>query len=592
MKLCPVSSYNIPDDIEQQYANAVEVYQNRRDLTEAEYIRIKRTSIYMDEKDCNEVYQKINSMHRDTFIHNNFNGGFFFITQSPELLELLERDECPKIIIRDDGNQVAISRVVEYRNQDMIFYPEAAIKFQPLRGYTIEFVYTRAAYVAQHFALTKFEDHALYGILIDNVRYHALPQPNRPISSNEYTGVLYDKLNKKQREAVASIINVDREVPLRIEGPPGTGKTLLISASIVQIVKTTDKNVLVCAMSNNAADELAIRISEELDQHQMLRLYSLSRPIGKVPGKLRRYANIRPDQEGIDNVYLPALVDLYGYRVIVVTLVSSTIFARICTQEGFSASHFGFVFCDESANAAETSCLIPIAGVCTSEGRVNTQIIIAGDTQQLKPIVCEETKRLGHDISYMERLSTKPIYKRNYITNEYNNQYTIMLTHQYRSHAAIMDVSNRVFYNGELVAAASPEITDWLLGIELLPNTRFPLLFSAVRGTEVNTNFSWSNRAEVDRVNKLIKHLLRTVLPAPKKPITIKDIVVLTPYRAQEALFKANLHRNTNISTIANFQGKESAIVILSTVRSGQTLGFLDDPRVSIPYFPINFENV
>lgn len=40
----------------------------------------------------------------------------------------------------------------------------------------------------------------------------------------------------------------------------GTGKTKTLVAAIEQIVRTTDQNVLVCASSNAACDEIAVRL--------------------------------------------------------------------------------------------------------------------------------------------------------------------------------------------------------------------------------------------------------------------------------------------------------------------------------------------
>lgn len=60
-------------------------------------------------------------------------------------------------------------------------------------------------------------------------------------------------------------------------------------------------------------------------------------------------------------------------------------------------------------------------------------------------------------------------------------------------------------------------------------------------------------------------------------------IALLTPYSRQVALLKQDirLDQNTSVSTIDGFQGRESDLVIVSTVRSNLEgdLGFVDDAR-------------
>jgi len=54
-------------------------------------------------------------------------------------------------------------------------------------------------------------------------------------------------------------------------------------------------------------------------------------------------------------------------------------------------------------------------------------------------------------------------------------------------------------------------------------------------------------------------------------------IAVITPYKAQVRLLRAYLPPYIEIMTVDSSQGKEKDIVILSCVRSGDTIGFLDD---------------
>lgn len=69
-----------------------------------------------------------------------------------------------------------------------------------------------------------------------------------------------------------------------------------------------------------------------------------------------------------------------------------------------------------------------------------------------------------------------------------------------------------------------------------------------------------------------------------RRAITETDIGVVTPYRSQcqhiiDCCEAADLSEIT-VGTAEIFQGKEKPIIIVSTVRSGNGLGFVRDPKV------------
>ena len=128
-------------------------------------------------------------------------------------------------------------------------------------------------------------------------------------------------------------------------------------AAIEQIVRTTNQNVLVCAMSNAACDEVAERLLHVLDEKQMYRFYAKSFKNEKMNGNLARSSNY--SREGI---FYPSLKFLYQFRVFICTLASAGCLTRARIDENWRANHFGYVIIDEAASAHECMCLIPIAG--------------------------------------------------------------------------------------------------------------------------------------------------------------------------------------------------------------------------------------
>ncbi|XP_051154266.1 probable helicase senataxin isoform X2 [Leptopilina boulardi] len=97
-------------------------------------------------------------------------------------------------------------------------------------------------------------------ILSPKLKDYILPEPQQtPLVSKE-------DLNERQIEAVMRISEAAlTEKPLisLIHGPPGTGKSKVIVNIVIQILfKNPNAQILVCAPSNAAVDELALRLSQ------------------------------------------------------------------------------------------------------------------------------------------------------------------------------------------------------------------------------------------------------------------------------------------------------------------------------------------
>lgn len=163
-------------------------------------------------------------------------------------------------------------------------------------------------------------------------------------------------LNEEQVTAVRNIVQGScNPVPYILFGPPGTGKTRTLIAAIEQIVKSTDNNILVCAQSNAACDEITERLLAVLNEDQVYRMYSTMYNGTKVSERVRRVSNAN------EKAY-PALKELYKYRVLVCTLCTAGCLTRARSSDWFDAAHFSYVMIDECASTQEIVSLIPIAG--------------------------------------------------------------------------------------------------------------------------------------------------------------------------------------------------------------------------------------
>lgn len=354
--------------------------------------------------------------------------------------------------------------------------------FSENQVYDVHFQINRIPYQVQHKALDFVQHHKLFEVLINNPKYSladdGMNVPEKcetdevPNAGKSEANPYSEDLNEEQIQAIEQIIQGHYyPLPYLLYGPAGTGKSKTLVAAIKKIVETTEKNVLVCAHSNAACDEIAIRLSESLDQMQMFRMYAKSQRPDKVHAPMRSISNI---YDGF--IDYPPLKHLYKYRVVICTLAT----AGLLTRAQCDPNHFSYVIIDECASTTETMALVPIAGLCTSENKVNANIVLAGDPKQLDAVTKSEwANKLGLSISWLEQLFNFPLYKRNASTGDFNSKYITQLVKNYRSHPAILHISNKLFYDGKLDARAEPKT----INIDSQLNPNFPIIFKSIQGT-------------------------------------------------------------------------------------------------------------
>jgi len=321
-------------------------------------------------------------------------------------------------------------------------------------------------------------------------------------------------------------------------------------------------------------------------QKDLLRYVAPSYNYNFIDDAIKPYTNYK------DDYYHPPLAKLLTYRIVITTLVT----ASRLVNAGTPSNHFSYVFIDESGQATESETLIPIAGILTAaekQGMINGQIVLAGDPKQLGPIIqSQKALEYGYGISMLERLmNTCDIYKKGN-DGQYNKNVLTKLVQSYRSHYAILQVPNKLFYDGELTACGDKSQTHVALGWENLPNKKMPVIFHGVNGKdeqEANSP-SFFNLQEIDIVvnylEKLIGHYLNGKL------IKEEHIGVIAPYRKQaqklRRAFQIKEWWDLMVGSVEQFQGQEKLIIIVSTVRAKPQftkhdakfhLGFLQNPK-------------
>lgn len=81
----------------------------------------------------------------------------------------------------------------------------------------------------------------------------------------------------------------------------------------------------------------------------------------------------------------------------------------------------------------------------------------------------------------------------------------------FRSHEAIIDFPSKTFYNGELEACGNSAVIDAFIGRgELLPNPKFPVVFHAIPGEDLQEDSSPSffNIHEITQVRVYVELVL------------------------------------------------------------------------------------
>ena len=170
-------------------------------------------------------------------------------------------------------------------------------------------------------------------------------------------------------------------------------------------------------------------------------------------------------------------------------------------------------------------------------------------------------------------------------SGNFNENFVIQLTKNYRSHPDILEIPNELFYRKTLEPCASPESYNELCNLKILPKQGFPMIFHSVHAKKhfyPKDSTSLVNFEEVKVVMKYVSQL---------KKIPMEDIGIISPYKSQgNEIRKRLLKRRQNlieVGSVEKFQGNEKKVIIISTVKSSgstKSLGKFvgDDKRFNV----------
>lgn len=367
----------------------------------------------------------------------------------------------------------------------------------------------------------------------------------------------------------------------------GTGKTSSLVECVHQISKLKpNAKVLIAAQSNSACDEIGTRLLASVKLSKILRLYSSSLEREKLATCNQQLLSSSNMRNGSDK--WPSKMEFESFQIVIITLISSSRLVQSDLEEGF----FDYIFLDECAAATEPESLVPIVGLGFSGPRdmddaeflaiprptkVSSNLILLGDHKQLGAILSSDfAEMMGLGISLMERVMTKERYKQN---PEYDSRFITQLLDNFRCHPAILQFSNSQFYDNMLRSKISDKNRLFAENWNFLPRKQFPILLHCDRAPShvLERGTSSYNDKQVELAKFYVELLLTRGIDGQE--VQEQDIGIVSPYRAQLQKLRDKLSPGIEVGTAEYYQGREKKIIIISTVKSCTSIGFLKNEK-------------
>ncbi|XP_045527649.1 probable RNA helicase armi [Pieris brassicae] len=413
-----------------------------------------------------------------------------------------------------------------------------------------------------------------------------------------------NNLNNGQKRAVMNILKGEsRPLPYVIFGPPGTGKTITVIETILQILKNIpDSRILVATPSNSASNLITERLIQYRNEFSgsVVRLIAHYLVDSKnISDVIKPYcATIDIAKEGTsnskhyvkDNINLNCQKSYLGrHRVIISTCNCIGSFFYM----NFPKGHFTHVIVDEAGQANEPELMIPLSLSDKNCG----QIILAGDPMQLGPVILSKNCiEFGMDQSYLCRILECYPYQKDYNSYKdgFDDRVVTKLNDNYRSLEEVLLLPSKMFYDNTLVPKFDKN-TSWIPKIvnatcdvfSITENKSGGIYVYGIQGqnTRAEDSPSWYNPQEASMV-------ALTTCKLYKNKVTPEEIGIISPYIAQikylRLIFNAMGLPQPKIGTVEEFQGQERPIILITTVRSTEsliqqdnkyTLGFVNSPK-------------
>jgi helicase MOV-10 len=259
--------------------------------------------------------------------------------------------------------------------------------------------------------------------------------------------------------------------------------------------------------------------------------------------------------------------DLEQRHIVVSTCATAGWIADCELSFDSAALLFDLVVIDECAQAVEAEALIAMS---LSRGSV----LLCGDPKQFGPQLRSARAKTAGMGSLLDRLAALPRY-------QHSNRFHFTLSHNFRAHPQLMALSSSLFYGDAVRASLPPQLAEKALPFEDLNGSECPICFYGVAGQDERDEESFWNSAECFKVAELVQRVVAS--PALAGAFSAKDIGVVTPFYKQVRLIREVLRdrllRDVRVGSVADYQGQEEEVLIVSAVRG--TMRWLEHDRVN-----------
>ncbi|KAI1738028.1 P-loop containing nucleoside triphosphate hydrolase protein [Xylaria scruposa] len=396
-------------------------------------------------------------------------------------------------------------------------------------NFSADYVWKATSYDRMQVAMRNFavDEFSVSGYIFHKLLGHEVAAgPMKTTLPKKFSAPGLPELNGSQISAIKAVLSTPLSL---IQGPPGTGKTVTSATIIYHLAKQENGQVLVCAPSNVAVDQLCERIN--LTGLKVVRLTAKSREdVESSVSFLALHEQVRMLDSNPELMKLSQLKGEYGElssqdEKKFKQLTRAAERDILSNADVVCCTCFRNVLIDESTQSAEPECMIPLVLGCK-------QVVL------------------------------------------------------YRMHPCLSEFPSNMFYEGSLqngVSAPSRIRKDvdfpW-------PVAEMPMMFWSNLGNEEisASGTSYLNRTEASNVEKIVTRFF-------KAGVRPSDIGVITPYEGQRSYivttmqntgtFKKESYKEVEVASVDAFQGREKDFIVLSCVRSNdnQGIGFLSDPR-------------
>ena len=411
------------------------------------------------------------------------------------------------------------------------------------------------------------------------------------VAANPLSGHAFRWLRRAQRQAL-KLVQYSSSF---LYGPPGTGKTTTLGVLLAEYLHMNPRaRVLLLSTTNHAVDQATVAVDKALEQSKREALRKTIKRLGSrfVASHYAGREHLLPVH---DKRLIKQLADLQAQRPSDTELAAMSLWkeqvqaleqklrsqslevlrqnrlacmtttrAAFTLQDLRTLPTFDLVVFDEASQVglAHALALMPL-------GR---SYLFAGDPQQLSPVVRSAATQVQRWLG-SSPFSKKPV----------NGPSVCFLDEQSRMAEPICGLVSHLFYDGLLrVAEGVKDDAKWLAtrrrefaGIP--PDVH-------VHTEDVSTEGGWSQTyngpiryESADRMGQLVATAVQ------QDGWDHKDIVVLTPFRAQRALIRRRLREHgvhhVKVSTVHRAQGSEVPVIIFDPAEAANPFLLSDEAK-------------